>query len=205
MALEAALRSFASQEVLKPPAHRHMTVRRFETQLAAKLSGEGLDVAERVAVLRDPLERLGSWYRYRRRPEIAGKAESTAEISFADFVEALLEEDPPAFAKVGFQDRFVQRQDGDIGVDHLFDYARPQRLTDFLSARFERKIVLARINSSPPADLDLPEELEGRLRAARHTEFALYDRVAKDGYLRTRVAHGSAAPPAATPEGSRRR
>ncbi len=140
---------------------------------------------ETFAVMRDPVERLGSWYRYRARDAIAGSENSTAGMTFQAFVAAVLQDDPPSFARVGRQDVFLAAQDGKSAVDRLFDYAQIGVMIAFLQDRLGCALRLGVRNVSPAATaaLVVSDGLMAQLRTARAEEFALYDAVRTAGVL----------------------
>lgn len=184
-ALETALRHRA--DVIYRGPFRHMTARRFARRVRPLLE-QGYGVApEVVAVMREPTDRIASWWRYRSRPEAT---HGVGDMAFAEFVEAVLSPDPPPWAGVGDQHAFLT-QDGRLAVDHLFAYEAMPRLLAFLSERFGEDVALPRKNVSRPRRADLPPALAARLRGARADEYALHARLTEaGGYL----GPGSAAP-----------
>jgi hypothetical protein len=68
-ALEAAFGPWADGAFLNPPRLKHMTLRRYRRQLAPILEQEDGPPLEVMAVMREPVDWLSSWYRYRSRPE----------------------------------------------------------------------------------------------------------------------------------------
>jgi hypothetical protein len=168
---------------------RHMNAFGFHRNWRAKVEARLGRPVETVAVMREPRSHMESWFRYRQRAELAGHENSTAGLSFADFVRGRLAKEPPPFAQVGRQDRFLGFLDAGPPVVHIFDYTRLDLLVSFLSDRLGTDLVLQRRNESPAAldRLELPKGLEARYRKAHATEFAIYERVAEAGVLVTRV------------------
>ena len=142
-------------------------------------------LGEGVAVIRDPVERLGSWYRYRTRLDPSRNQRSTREISFEDFIEALLQGGEKVAESTGSQHSFLTDTAGEIGTTHLLAYDAFEQVVAFLEDRLDTPLTIERKNASPEMHLDASLELIGRLREARADEFALYDRVAENGYLHT--------------------
>ena len=104
-ALEQALGPRAALVLRDPPQLKHATpqrVRRLVLPLLRAGVGDG-DEFEMVATIREPVSWLSSWYRYRRRDEIAGRPNSTRGVSFDAFVEEWLKERPAPWAAVGAQ------------------------------------------------------------------------------------------------------
>ena len=162
---EAAFRRFASVDVISPPGRRHMTSRRFQRTLRAKLEREHKSRFETFAVLRDPLDRIASWFRYRKRQ---GSNKSTAGLTFDEFVRLTLHDCPPPAAKIGSQDCFVKSEFGDILVDHLFCIENPAPFIAFATDRFQFPIILEHLNKSPAIDMTLSEEIKSLFANAKN-------------------------------------
>ena len=149
-----------------------------------------------VAVMREPLRRLQSWFRYRRRDQVDATRISTRDVSFEDFVRGYLEVRQPPFAKVGRQDRFLGWDGTAAQVDHLFDYNRLDLLTDFLSVRIGTPIELPQRNVSPEVDdtdYTLSDQTLTRLLTAAEPEFSLYSALRRKGHLKRKRNHPAAA------------
>ena len=177
-ALEAALAPHAAIAVLDPPELKHAPVyryNRFFRPMVEKFIGEGLDVA---AVIREPVSWLGSWYRYRQRAFLDGQPNSTAGLSFEDFVEGYLAAPRAGFANVGSQAQFLEPRPNGTEVTHLFRYENFGDYVAFLEARLGLPLALERRNVSPAADLGLSPALLARLEAACADDFALWKRTA---------------------------
>ena len=84
-AIEAALGALASLVILRPRALKHTDATRFERFLQPFLSEDGPAPFEVVALMREPRDWLGSWYRDRQREDTPAD-QSTADLSFDDFV-----------------------------------------------------------------------------------------------------------------------
>ena len=173
-ALEAALLAHADTAILNPPEKKHLTARRWRNQLAPFFENRGARQIETMAIIREPRDWLGSWYRYRARPEISGSASSTAGMDFAQFVTGWLSDPEPEYARVGRQSRFIANAEGKIIVDHLFRYEDLDQAVDFLQQRLGVTLDLGRRNISPRADLSLPPALEARLQREAAADFDLW-------------------------------
>lgn len=167
--------------------NRHTAIGPFDKRWRAGVEAAVGGAVTTFGVMRAPMERLSSWYRYRQKNP-AGDPASTQGISFAEFVQAVLSEDPPAFAKVGSQARFFGWTGAGAAVDMVFDYSRIPDLVEHLSDRLGVALTLPRRNVSEVrpdrAPLILPDDLMARLRAAFAAEFALHYAVMQgDGVL----------------------
>jgi hypothetical protein len=175
-AWEEALAPHASIAVLDPPELKHAPLYRYNRFFRPMFEKVGpAQPMETLAVVREPISWLGSWYRFRRRPSMAGKANATFEVSFDDFVAAYLQGDPPAFANVGSQAKFLEPRPNGTAVDHFFRYEDQAALLAFLEARLGLQIALPRSNVSPQMDLSLSAETERRLRRKYAEDFALWE------------------------------
>ena len=175
-ALEAALAPHADMAIRFPPFYRHMPLAWYESGFRTLLRPEDAAGLETLAVVREPVDWLGSWYRYRRRADLDGSPRSTRGLGFDAFVDAWLRPQPPPFADVGRQSRFCAGRAGSAGVDHLFAYEAPGPLHAFLEARTGLAVAPERRNVSPEADTALPAPLAARLRHEAAAEFALHAR-----------------------------
>ena len=177
-AYQSALGARADIVVRDPPELKHAPVyryNRFFRPMFEKVCGAEM---ETLAVMREPISWLGSWYRYRRRPFMQGRPNNTLEISFDDFVLAYLKGDRPGFANVGSQAKFLEPRPNGTRVTHLFRYEEPERLNGFLTQRLGAFPLPGRENVSPALDVALSPEVERRLRRKCAEEFALYDSIA---------------------------
>ncbi|WP_371153314.1 gamma-glutamyl kinase [Jannaschia sp. 2305UL9-9] len=168
-ALENALAPMADAAIVNPPGLKHCTVGKYRKELAPFFERNGRRPLELVAVMREPVDWLGSWFRYRSRPALDGQANSTSGMTFDAFLEAYLSDPQPDFAKVGAQSRFLQG-----GVDHLFRYDRPNDLLSFLQNRLGPLPAFGRHNESPPGQLHVSAGMEDRLRKACAKDFKLW-------------------------------
>lgn len=173
-AFDAALSPHADAVIRHPPAMKHVTARRYRNVLAKFFEQRGTRPMQTMAIIREPRDWLGSWYRYRARPAISGTSASTQGISFDAFVEAWLHSPEPEFARVGRQSRFVSDDDGHCLVDHLFPYERMDHAVSFLEDRLGLSITLPRCNTSPRAPLELSRMMEDRLHHEAAADFDLW-------------------------------
>lgn len=176
-AIAVALESLAAVSVQRPPVLKHTTVQRFHRFVGPYLRAASGEDFTTVALMREPLEWLGSWYRFRQRDDVGNPRNSTRGMSFEAFANAYCDQPQPGFANVGSQARFLAPE-GRQPVDRIFRYDRIESFVDFLEDRLGCEIILPRVNVSPLADTALSAATEARLRAAMGRDLALYDSLA---------------------------
>ncbi len=181
-AVEMALRPKADMALMR--SRKHINAQRYRRKVAPFLKAAFGMQPETVAVMRDPVEQIRSWYRYRTRPDRQGEARSTHGLSFDAFVHAVISDDPPPFAGIGSQFNFLTNGKGQLIVDHLFAYENQRGFRGFLSERLGEQIRFKPKNVSPDIPAPLSPEMDAALRHARAAEFALFDRLSNaGGYL----------------------
>mmetsp|Transcript_23399 Transcript_23399/g.40938 ORF Transcript_23399/g.40938 Transcript_23399/m.40938 type:complete len:200 (+) Transcript_23399:4716-5315(+) len=178
-AYETALGPHADMVISEPAMLKHAPVyryNRFVRPMFLKVCDVELEL---MAVMREPISWLGSWWRYRQRPFMKGKPNATHDISFDDFVLAYMKGQKPDFADVGSQYKFLERQPNGTGITHLFRYEDQTRLQAFLAERLGVTFALDRENVSPDVPVNLSADVEQRFRRKFDYEFALYDSIPK--------------------------
>lgn len=103
---EKAFRAHANRRLNKG-LPKHLRYNRF-----CKLFPEIAERYEAVTVLRDPLETLYSWYRYRTHWRLLGHPRSTRAMSFSEFFEEWCKDDPKEFASMNPSVNFVLDRKG---------------------------------------------------------------------------------------------
>lgn len=177
-AFESALRLRADLVVTDPPELKHMPLFRYNRFIRPMIDKVLETEMETLAVIREPVDWLGSWYRYRRRPSLKGQRNSTHDVSFDDFVLAYMQENKPGFANVGSQAKFVEPRPNGLKVNHLFKYDHQDKLVEFLERRLDVTLTLQRENASPEMELHLSDEIRAQLRQVCAAEFRIYDEAA---------------------------
>lgn len=173
-ALEGALAPRASLVLRDPPEIKHAPCYRYKRFLKPLFKQVGGQNPELMAIVRNPIDWLGSWYRYRTRDDLIGHPNSTRDISFDDFVLEYCKGAPAPLANVGSQARFLTINDGEIGAEHLFQYEQWDKVIGYLEERLGLTITLKQKNVSPRMDLALSAEVEAKLREKRAAEFAVW-------------------------------
>jgi hypothetical protein len=177
-AIEQALGPLAALPVTQPGALKHTDARawqRFLRPYLREVSGHDFTA---VALMREPVDWLGSWYRFRQRDDIADFAGATRGQSFADFVEGYLESPRPPASDVGSQEDFLRGDGGaHCGVDRLFRYEEIDGFVRYLEDLLDFGIELPRLNVSPEGDSALPDGLRERLKDRLAADYALYEAI----------------------------
>lgn len=177
-ALEGALAPKAEIVLRSRPEIKHLTMSQYNLRiepLLRNIPGPRFRVA---AVMREPESWLGSWYRYRQRPQVADRPASTMGIDFEQFVQAYLSEDRPAYAALGRQTGFLRPSPGKRGPDLVFQYERMDTVVRYFEAALNTELKLRRVNVSPQADLTLSAGTRARLRDALADDYALWESAA---------------------------
>ncbi len=180
-AWQAALGPHASMIVSDPPELKHAPVfryNRFFRPALEKFIGEDLHV---IAVMREPIDWLGSWYRYRQRPFLSGRPTSTEGLGFDAFIQAYVQGNQPRHANVGSQSKFLEPQRNGTAVTHLFRYEDQTGLKAYLEDRLEMRVDTQRLNTSPREPMTLSSETEATLRRKYAPDFRLYESIKEDG------------------------
>lgn len=171
-AIAAALESLAAVSIQRPPLLKHTTVHRYRRFIGPFLEAASKESFTVVALMREPTDWLGSWYRFRQREE-TDPGKSTAGMSFDAFVRAWCGDPRPDFADVGSQAKFLRPRQG-IGVDRLFRYEEIGTFVQFLEDRLNCEVILPRVNVSPPGATDLSDDTRSLLHDFATEDFALY-------------------------------
>ena len=172
-AIEAALDGLSSISVMRPRAAKHTDAARYRSFVGPylrALSGEDFTT---VALMREPLDWLASWYRFRlgeEGPDADGAAQG---LDFDRFIADHLTDPTPPHADVGSQAAFLAPPEG--AVDRIFAYEDIDRFVAFLEDRLDCGITLPRLNVSRAAQLDIAAETVARLRTHAARDYALWE------------------------------
>ena len=175
--IELALGTTCDIRISKVPNAKHTPYRKYQRLLEPFIMTLTGDEPDTVAVIREPVDWLGSWYRYRSRSDLDGHKNSTARVTFNQFIESYLSEEPEPFARIGSQAKFMTDKDGLVGMSHLFRYEDMEGLVRFLQNRIGKQFQLGRANQSPSAELDLSADLRSELIKVLAPDFEIYDRL----------------------------
>lgn len=178
-AYEAALRDHADIVISNPPDLKHAPLYRYDRFFRPIFENVCGVEMETIAVMREPIDWLGSWFRYRRRPFMDGKPNATHHVDFNGFVNAYMKGKPPAFAAVGRQSRFLTPKPGRPPITRVFRFDALAGLDAFLEDRLGVSLETPRLNVSPDLPLALAPGVERRLRDKFAEDFSLFDNLPK--------------------------
>ena len=177
-ALEGAFSPHADIIMRNPPPLKHAPIyryRRFLKPLFVQGGGADESSLKTIALVREPVSWLSSWYRYRHRDALIGHQNSTRGISFDDFVLEYVKGKPAPFAEVGSQAKFLTAGDDGMVVDHLYRYEAQTSLLTFLNDRLGTNVTLNQRNVSPVMDTPLSSNVLAKLREKRRAEFDVWE------------------------------
>lgn len=183
-AVEMALKPQA--EIIFTKNRKHITALRYSNKIAPFLENTFGSRPASVAVMRDPVDQIRSWYKYRSQKRLDGTKLSTKGISFDQFVLEVISDDAPERAQIGRQFNFLTNGRDRVMADHIFAYERQDDFLAFMSKQLHHPVTLAPKNISPKIDAPLGADTLRALKAARPEDFILYQEVMdKGGHLIT--------------------
>ncbi|CAN7444130.1 hypothetical protein [Rhizobium sp. LjRoot254] len=196
-ALDHALSPRASIAVNNPPSLKHMPYHKFMAYVAPWLQAQtGLERSEYevVSVMREPIDWLGSWYRYRTREKLKEASNKkrrgnyTGNVTFDAFVQEVLKPkgERATYAGLGSPYGVALKTDGGIGCDHIFPYEDLSGLYEMIEERSKRPVDLKLMNVSPEGDMTLTDETRERLKTAWQFAFDLHGSLTRDGKIEPR-------------------
>ena len=176
-ALEEAFAPYAQVILRGPPRLKHANASAMHRFVEPLLEAHGFprDSYEVSAIIREPLDWLLSWWRYRSRDELrrGSKADVYAgNTSFEDWANHQIDNE---MRGIGRMSRFVSRPDGTMGVDRLWRYDNLEGAHAWMSECVGKKVPLAQVNVSPPRQYDVPEALRHRIETYFAPEYELYE------------------------------
>lgn len=175
-AIEVALEPLASVTVQRPAPLKHLNAVQYCTHFAPLLALQSGAPFTTIALMRDPLGWLRSWYRFFLRDEQDEYAMNLRSRGFEAFARDYIE-GHPALAIVATQSDFLTDHTGAPMVDRIFRYEEIDSFVHFLEDTLDCVITLPRVNVPPAVDIQLSAQTETDLRAAMARDFALYDRI----------------------------
>ena len=188
--VERAITPYCETKLGGDASLKHLGVAKFERHIRPLLKRVDPDrKIETFCIMREPFDRLKSWYQYRSRPALANADNPrhykfTGAISFAEFVEGYLEGNQKETVGIGSQWNFVTIADGSIGINRIFRLDQMDSVAAYLSEKVGEEVLIPVANQSvtgkkksDPAEFHLPDALMARLRNRLAKDYALYERL----------------------------
>lgn len=172
--LQGTFARHAQVLVRHPPMAKHMSAARYERVFAPWLARCGYPRSsyETMCLVRNPVDRAVSWWKYRARPELRGKANYTGDMSFAAFAEGLISGE----VGLGTATNFVTDQHGTVIVDRIYRYENLEVAAAWMAERLGiPKPDLPHVNVSPRREAELDPQGRARLEAHFASDLALYE------------------------------
>lgn len=190
VALESALAPHAGVVIDRPPALKHVSHADFMQTLAPMLAETiGLSRSDYrvVSVMREPLDWLGSTYRFLGRDWMLKNQDKarryTGDQSFEQYVRQVCEGSSGRGGKPGMVSacRVAMNADSSIGVDLLFPYDDLAGLYQLLEGAVGKPVLTERRNVSAQRPLDLSDETRRLFEQTFAAERALHASLSSDG------------------------
>lgn len=170
-AIQVALESLASVAVDRPAALKHTSARDYYRHVAPWLEARSGDHFQTVALMREPISWLKSWYRFQYQDALDDQEPYLQ--SFDTFAAHYAKEIASGAGNIGTQSDFLTAGDGKK-VDRIFCYEEMDAFTQFLEDSLDCVINLPRINVPRSADVSVSEQTENMLRDILATDIKLY-------------------------------
>lgn len=171
-AIGVALESLACLSVQRPPALKHADISTYHKYIAPWLQQTNSDPFTTIAMMREPVDWLRSWYRFHLRDRHQDMDDDPSAPSFEDFVTRYLADPASLTMGLGTQSNFLVK-DGHK-VQRIFRYEAMEDFTDFLDEHLDCHISLPRLNVPPSVDVSLSPALMNDLEKALEKDIALY-------------------------------
>jgi hypothetical protein len=183
----AALEPHMNMKMWGRPQFKHIDYRTYKL-ISSGFKEAGLLSRDTVtvALMRDPLSWIRSWYTYRMRASLKGSDMYTGNVSFNDFILAYtMDQSRPKYAKLRTQCDFLCDEGQQPGVDVIFDLKRTDLFEQFVAERFQTNFSLPKLNKSKTRwknlDYNLSQEAVSKLNSKLDCDLKLYEKVCAEG------------------------
>lgn len=176
--LEQAFRPFAEISVGGPPKWKHIGYDGLRNMFGNFFEKRDCRI---YAVVRDPIDTLESWWRYRSREQLKNPKHRrhrnyTGNISFSRFVEDWASDSPPPHARISTSTDWCLTKKGELAPLVYYRYESLEALVEALSAHVGKRPELPEINVSPRRERDIDREALLRLPRMKQA-CELYERI----------------------------
>ena len=172
-ALQSHFGRHAQVVVRNPPGMKHMTAGTFEEVFTPWFERFGFARSsyETVALVRHPVDRARSWWRYRARPQVKGKPNHTGDMAFDEFAERLVD----GRITLGTAHNFVTDARGGVIVDRLYRHEHLDAAATWMAGLLGVPVPdLSTVNASPPREGDLSPAVRARLESHLAADVSLW-------------------------------
>ena len=189
-AIEAAIQPYCNVSLGGHPSLKHMPYHEAQGRIFQYHEKRIKSRLETFCVMRDPLDWICSWYRYRKRTEFSNPKhrdanKSTKEINLKDFIHEYCKTGiRRPFARIRNQSHFICETNGKPGPDFIFSFNNLNMLESFLTEKVGQEIRLTEKNTSPKESIDIADVEKEMLKDKLAEDFRLYHKVNKTGYLK---------------------
>ena len=135
-------------------------------------------------VMREPIDWISSWFRYRSREGIKDRPNYTGNFTFEEYLSNLCDRsEHKKFPVFRGQSKFIIRKNK-IAVDRIFPYAKMNNFIEYISEKLDKKIELPMKNISPElseSKMNLSNETLDRLKPLIALDVNIYNQILKMG------------------------
>lgn len=171
-AIEAALESLANVAVQRPSQLKHTDLQSYRMHIEPWLRHVTGQTFTTVALMREPISWLQSWYRFLLRDDFDDPDHAMIGVSFAEFARSYANPASEFHRKIGNQSQFLTSEQD--RADRIFRYEDMDAFTHFLEECLDFGISLPRVNVPPAVDVSLDQRQEALLRDFMRTDIELY-------------------------------
>ncbi|MTH76435.1 sulfotransferase family 2 domain-containing protein [Paracoccus aestuariivivens] len=171
-AVEAALESLANVAVQRPSPLKHTDLQSYRLYIEPWLRHVTGQTFTTVALMREPVGWLQSWYRFLLRDDIDDPDHAINGVSFAEFARTYADPASGFHRKIRSQAAFLTH--GEDHADRIFRYEDMEAFTDFLEDSLDCAISLPRLNVPPAVDVSMNQEQESTLQRFMRRDIELY-------------------------------
>ena len=174
-AIEAALEPLADVAIKRPASLKHMSAQDFQTHLVPFLTRQSGAPFTTLALMRQPIDWLQSWYRFRLRDDDDNPEHPMAGCSFDQFARDYMSTPRKDHVAFPSQSEFLCDGAGAPVPDKIFRYDRIDSFVHYLEDQLDFAITLPRVNVPPAVDVALSAQTLAELTEAMAGDFTLYD------------------------------
>lgn len=190
-AIETAFGPYADVWLRTNP-FKHTIYEGFMRLLEPYLDWKGFprDSYEVTAVMRDPIDWLASWWRFRTRKALARRAPEkyAGDVTFDDFARAYLldqrgetlSENVRFAQQMGRPSDMLRIPEGAPPIDRIFRYDRIDVVANYFSDKVGAKVSVGVENRSPKREVTLSDEVRRQLTEFYAPEYEIYNNAESD-------------------------